>query len=95
MRIRVDMPSSGLIYFDVGVVRKQYSLSLFETPRDCVAALRENEIKLLGETVFSRSLRNVVILYQKDRQILEDTALACRAQELDQPADILKPDFWV
>ncbi|KAJ7961674.1 Protein of unknown function, DUF538 [Quillaja saponaria] len=34
--IRVDIPSSGLIYFDVGVVRKQFSLSLFETPPDCV-----------------------------------------------------------
>ncbi|XWS47143.1 hypothetical protein CRYUN_Cryun14cG0128000 [Craigia yunnanensis] len=35
--IRVDVPSSGLIYFDVGVVFKQFSLSLFETPRDCMA----------------------------------------------------------
>lgn len=33
--IRVDVPSSGLIYFDVGVVDKQFSLSLFENPRDC------------------------------------------------------------
>ncbi|CAA6659822.1 unnamed protein product [Spirodela intermedia] len=30
--IRVDIPSSGLIYFDVGVIFKQFSLSLFETP---------------------------------------------------------------
>lgn len=35
--IRVDLPSSGLIYFDVGVVFKQFSLSLFETPRACTA----------------------------------------------------------
>lgn len=35
--IRVDVPSSGLIYFDVGVVFKQYSLSLFESPLDCFA----------------------------------------------------------
>ncbi|XP_010527283.1 PREDICTED: uncharacterized protein LOC104804642 [Tarenaya hassleriana] len=35
--IRVDVPSSGLIYFDVGVVDKQFSLSFFETPRECVA----------------------------------------------------------
>lgn len=35
--IRVDIPSSGVIYFDVGVVFKQFSLSLFETPPDCVA----------------------------------------------------------
>ncbi|KAF7845161.1 uncharacterized protein G2W53_002066 [Senna tora] len=34
--IRVDIPSSGLIYFDVGVVRKQFSLSLFETPPECL-----------------------------------------------------------
>ncbi|KAM1160789.1 uncharacterized protein LOC126618379 [Malus sylvestris] len=35
--IRVDVPSSGLIYFDVGVVDKQFSLSLFESPPDCTA----------------------------------------------------------
>ncbi|CAO2826485.1 unnamed protein product [Amaranthus hypochondriacus] len=38
--IRVDIPSSGVIYFDVGVVHKQFSASLFETPRDCVATTR-------------------------------------------------------
>ncbi|KAJ0234089.1 Uncharacterized protein HA466_0276320 [Hirschfeldia incana] len=43
--IRVDVPSSGLIYFDVGVVRKQYSLSLFETPRDCVAVRGLNQVE--------------------------------------------------
>ncbi|GKC99253.1 hypothetical protein Tco_1169528 [Tanacetum coccineum] len=37
-KIWVDIPSSGLIYFDVGVVSKQFSLSSFETPRDCVAS---------------------------------------------------------
>ncbi|KAL9999350.1 hypothetical protein Hdeb2414_s0488g00904341 [Helianthus debilis subsp. tardiflorus] len=36
--IWVDIPSSGLIYFDVGVVSKQFSLSSFETPRACVAS---------------------------------------------------------
>ncbi|KAK6156454.1 hypothetical protein DH2020_010702 [Rehmannia glutinosa] len=35
--IEVDVPSSGLIYFDVGVVFKQFSLSFFETPKDCDA----------------------------------------------------------
>ncbi|KAE8684624.1 hypothetical protein F3Y22_tig00111105pilonHSYRG00091 [Hibiscus syriacus] len=34
--IRVDVPNSGLIYFDVGVVFKQFRLSLFESPRDCL-----------------------------------------------------------
>ncbi|KAG0496651.1 hypothetical protein HPP92_001209 [Vanilla planifolia] len=33
--IRVDIPSSGLIYFDVGVIHKQFSLSLFEIPPEC------------------------------------------------------------
>ena len=36
--IRVDVPSSGLIHFDVGVVDKQFSLSLFESPPDCTAS---------------------------------------------------------
>lgn len=36
--IRVDVPSSGVIHFDVGVVDKQYSLSLFENPPDCTVA---------------------------------------------------------
>uniref|UniRef100_A0A7N1A050 Uncharacterized protein n=1 Tax=Kalanchoe fedtschenkoi TaxID=63787 RepID=A0A7N1A050_KALFE len=35
--IRVDVPSSGLIYFDVGgVVFKQFSLSLFDAPPECL-----------------------------------------------------------
>lgn len=37
----MDIPSSGLIYFDVGVVSKQFSLSFFETPHDCAAATAE------------------------------------------------------
>lgn len=37
LSIRVDVPSSGLIYFDVGAAFKQFSLSLFESPPDCVA----------------------------------------------------------
>ncbi|XP_030472268.1 uncharacterized protein LOC115690151 [Syzygium oleosum] len=36
--IRVDVPSSGVIHFDVGVADKQFSLSLFESPPDCTAA---------------------------------------------------------
>jgi len=31
----VDVPTSGLIHFDVGVADKQFSLSLFEDPPDC------------------------------------------------------------
>lgn len=40
--IRVDIPSSGLIYFDVGVVSKQFSLSSFETPKECLAVQLSN-----------------------------------------------------
>ncbi|KAG7029948.1 hypothetical protein SDJN02_08292 [Cucurbita argyrosperma subsp. argyrosperma] len=36
--IRVDLHTSGVIHFDVGVVDKQFSLSLFESPPDCTAA---------------------------------------------------------
>ncbi|XP_078169865.1 uncharacterized protein LOC144564191 isoform X2 [Carex rostrata] len=35
LEIRVDVPSSGLICFDVGVVYKRYPLSLFELPPLC------------------------------------------------------------
>ncbi|XP_077220619.1 uncharacterized protein LOC143854504 [Tasmannia lanceolata] len=33
--IIVNDPSSGLILFDIGVVHKEFSLSLFEDPPDC------------------------------------------------------------
>ncbi|KAI3762217.1 hypothetical protein L1987_52642 [Smallanthus sonchifolius] len=33
--IHVDVPTSGIIYFDVGVVFKQFALSSFEIPKDC------------------------------------------------------------
>lgn len=41
--IRVDVPSSGVIHFDVGVVDKQFSLSLFESPPDCAAVEPEGD----------------------------------------------------
>ncbi|KAG1363401.1 hypothetical protein COCNU_11G002280 [Cocos nucifera] len=46
--IRVDIPSSGLIYFDVGVIYKRFSLSLFETPPDC-SPLSSSFSEALGE----------------------------------------------
>ncbi|PWA61519.1 hypothetical protein CTI12_AA364200 [Artemisia annua] len=52
--IRVDIPSSGLIYFDVGVVSKQFSLSSFETPRDCLAA---STYQVIQQTVFENLSR--------------------------------------
>ncbi|CAM8985021.1 unnamed protein product [Rhodiola kirilowii] len=33
--IIVDDPNSGLILFDIGLARKQFSVSLFEEPPDC------------------------------------------------------------
>lgn len=49
--IRVDIPSSGLIYFDVGVVHKQFSLSSFDTPRDCLASTTLIDNQLITQTV--------------------------------------------
>ncbi|GMY33760.1 hypothetical protein FCV25MIE_29002 [Fagus crenata] len=58
--IRVDIPSSGLIYFDVGVVFKQFSLSLFETPLDCMTLMTLLDPTQLGTVFKSQSgmLRN-------------------------------------
>ncbi|XP_059297780.1 uncharacterized protein LOC132050528 [Lycium ferocissimum] len=36
-KIYVSSSSSGVIYFDVGVVSKQFSLSSFDNPKECVA----------------------------------------------------------
>ncbi|GAB4830356.1 hypothetical protein Ancab_019995 [Ancistrocladus abbreviatus] len=59
--IRVDIPSSGLIYFDVGVVHKQFSLSLFESPPDCVAATHPPNVE--EGRFISDGLENVIILF--------------------------------
>lgn len=40
--VRVDIPNSGIIYFDVGVVYKQFSASLFEKPRICDTSAHPN-----------------------------------------------------
>ncbi|XP_022769920.1 uncharacterized protein LOC111313497 isoform X1 [Durio zibethinus] len=70
--IRVDVPSSGLIYFDVGVVFKQFSLSLFEAPRDCMV-VRDFESgysiqdgKLLAEAI-SKS-QSAKLQYELDQE---------------------------
>lgn len=41
--IRVDVPSSGVIHFDVGVADKQFSLSLFDSPPDCTAVTPDDD----------------------------------------------------
>ncbi|KAL0657549.1 hypothetical protein Bca4012_078134 [Brassica carinata] len=38
--LHVDIPCSGVIYFNVRVVHDRYFMSLFETQRDCVADVR-------------------------------------------------------
>ncbi|KAJ4833224.1 hypothetical protein Tsubulata_024951 [Turnera subulata] len=50
--IRVDVPSSGLIYFDVGVVFKQFSLSLLGTATPCAT----ERLRPLGTANFSPEL---------------------------------------
>lgn len=54
--IRVDIPSSGLIYFDVGVVYKQLSLSLFENPPDCKDKGVQAEPELMEGKIISEML---------------------------------------
>ncbi|KAK8717852.1 hypothetical protein V6N13_045105 [Hibiscus sabdariffa] len=68
--IRVDVPSSGLIYFDVGVIFKQLSLSLFETPRDCTAIRESGDLiqdgKLLAESIEKNS--RAKLGYESDQE---------------------------
>ncbi|KAL5562215.1 hypothetical protein UlMin_031962 [Ulmus minor] len=76
--IRVDIPSSGIIYFDVGVVFKQFSLSLFETPPDCVAVRTLDQAgvqngKLIAEAV-SKS-KSGKLRYQLDQESFGKDAL--------------------
>ncbi|KAJ0988974.1 hypothetical protein J5N97_007330 [Dioscorea zingiberensis] len=44
--ILVDNPLSGVIYFDVGAVRKQFSRSLFDTPPECSPSDEDNVVAL-------------------------------------------------
>ncbi|KAJ6334107.1 hypothetical protein OIU78_011085 [Salix suchowensis] len=50
--LHYDMNVTGLIYFDVGVVFKEFSLSLFEMPKDCVSSARDGEIVALRHRKF-------------------------------------------
>lgn len=42
-KIYVSSSSSGVIYFDVGVVSKQFSLSSFDNPKECTAEVTDLE----------------------------------------------------
>lgn len=51
-RIYVSASSSGVIYFDVGVVSKQFSLSAFDSPKECTAVqLTDLEVKSLSRKI--------------------------------------------
>ncbi|GJY29593.1 RNA-directed DNA polymerase, eukaryota [Tanacetum coccineum] len=66
--IYVDVPSSGVIYFDVGVVWKRFAVSLFEYPRECVEGEGE------GEMVMERaSGREVAAPGSPERRSLANT----------------------
>ncbi|CAN4091634.1 unnamed protein product [Withania somnifera] len=49
--IRVDLPSSGSIYFQAGIINKKLDIKQFETIHDC----RDNALALCGQ-----SLRKVI-----------------------------------
>ncbi|XP_071717394.1 uncharacterized protein [Rutidosis leptorrhynchoides] len=73
--IRVDIPSTGLIYFDVGVVHKQFSLSSFDTPRDClVSAIDDDDNnQIIAQTVskkLSRKLGHQKRSSHQDRSVV-------------------------
>lgn len=55
----MDILSSGLIYFDVGVVYKQLSLSLFENPPDRKDNGVQAEPELIEEKIISELLTKV------------------------------------
>ncbi|XP_041018462.1 uncharacterized protein LOC121260587 [Juglans microcarpa x Juglans regia] len=68
--ISVDVPSSGVIHFDVGVVDKQYSLSLFESPPDCTVAepLVPTDFFIHGEAYSEpRKGQSVKLKYELDQ----------------------------
>ncbi|MQL81687.1 hypothetical protein Taro_014153 [Colocasia esculenta] len=77
--IRVDIPSSGLIYFDVGVIYKQFSLSLFETPPECraeppsPAAAQIHDMEEREVVVDNKESKFGKIRYDVDRQDFQKT----------------------
>ncbi|CAJ1823475.1 unnamed protein product [Sphenostylis stenocarpa] len=59
--IRVDVPTSGLIHFDVGVADKQFSLSLFEDPPDCKPQVGLSSFNLLTPLVSLQSGKFMIV----------------------------------
>ncbi|XP_028054405.1 uncharacterized protein LOC114258617 [Camellia sinensis] len=70
--VRVDVPSSGLIYFDVGVLRKQFSLSFFETPRDCTPGHPVSLVDL-DFVFFADDARNRIVQNQPDNELGQES----------------------
>ncbi|KAL2330163.1 hypothetical protein Fmac_017744 [Flemingia macrophylla] len=72
--IRVDVPTSGLIHFDVGVADKQFSLSLFEDPPDCSPQVNVGSGKVL---LFSALIESIVCSGTKDDNFGGRQAYGC------------------
>ncbi|MQL78664.1 hypothetical protein Taro_011095 [Colocasia esculenta] len=73
--ISVEDPSSGLIFFDVGVVRKQFPLSLFEIPPDCKVGpppANLNEVREMVQAV--EKSKSGKLRYHLDQDAAQRTA---------------------
>ncbi|KAJ8535645.1 hypothetical protein K7X08_023365 [Anisodus acutangulus] len=55
-KIYVSSSSSGVIYFDVGVVSKQFSLSSFDNPKECTAVQVTTDLEDDDDGNYSKSL---------------------------------------
>ncbi|KAK6145149.1 hypothetical protein DH2020_021969 [Rehmannia glutinosa] len=93
LQIRVDIPSSGLIYFNVSVVSKQFSLSSFETPRDCLAVTGPDlqDGKQIVETISKIQLGK--LRYGFDQDNSARTAFECYSMLLRGEGKNGKP-YW-
>ncbi|CAL1412350.1 unnamed protein product [Linum trigynum] len=69
--IKVDVSDSGIICFDVGVVVKKFSVSLFELPKDCAVsaadeAREEVQSGRFIEDAVTESRRGEVVSFGRD-----------------------------
>ncbi|KAH0468737.1 hypothetical protein IEQ34_001969 [Dendrobium chrysotoxum] len=61
--ILVDYPFSGVILFDIGVARKQLSLSLFEVPPECRPASSKLPAGRIREVFNGKKVEKLVTFY--------------------------------
>ncbi|KAJ8553030.1 hypothetical protein K7X08_020423 [Anisodus acutangulus] len=66
-KIYVSSSSSGVIYFDVGVVSKQFSLSSFDNPKECTAVQVAIDLEDDDDGNYSKNLSRK-IQYKLDHQ---------------------------